>query len=76
MEDTKRFIDSLTLASLVVHVGDLRTHILHPASMTHRQLSKEQQLGAGIEENMVRFSVGIEDVEDIILDLDQALASV
>lgn len=76
VEDTKRFIDSLTLASLVVHVGDLRTHILHPASMTHRQLSKEQQLGAGIEENMVRFSVGIEDVEDIILDLDQALASV
>ena len=72
-ENTKRFINSLKLASLVVHVGDIRTHALHPASMTHRQLSAEDQLKAGIKPNMVRLSIGIEDIEDIVADLDQAL---
>jgi len=70
----KRFINSLKLASLVVHVGDLRTHVLHPASMTHRQLSEEDQIKAGIRPEMVRLSVGIEKAEDIIADLEQALA--
>ena len=71
----KSFINSLNLASLVVHVGDLRTHVLHPASMTHRQLSKEDQIKAGIKPEMVRLSVGIESVDDIIEDIDQALGA-
>lgn len=73
VEEGKKFINSLKLATLVVHVGDIRTHVLHPASMTHRQLSKEAQMAAGIEENMIRLSVGIENVDEIIADLDQAI---
>lgn len=73
IEEGKRFIDSLQLATLVVHVGDIRTYVLHPASMTHRQLSKEDQIAAGIEENMIRLSVGIENVDDIMLDLERAI---
>src|SRR5699024_10856116 len=73
VEEGKRFINSLELATLVVHVGDIRTHVLHPASMTHRQLSKEAQKASGIEENMIRLSVGIENVDEIISDLNQAL---
>lgn len=69
----KKFIDSLNLASLVVHVADIRTHVLHPASMTHRQMTAEEQKACGIEENLIRLSVGIENVNDIIADLDQAL---
>lgn len=69
-----RFIDSLQLASLVVHVADCRTCVLHPASSTHRQLTDEQLLGAGITPGLVRLSVGLENVEDIIADLGQALA--
>ena len=72
----KQFINSVQLASLVVHVGDLRTHVLHPASMTHRQLSEEAQLAGGVRPDMIRFSVGIENVEDIKADLEQALAQV
>lgn len=75
VEEGKQFINSLELASLVVHVGDLRTHVLHPASMTHRQLPEKAQLEGGILPNMIRLSVGIEDVEDIKADLDQALRS-
>lgn len=66
-------MNRLKLASLVVHVGDVRTHVLHPASMTHRQLSSEAQKPAGIQENMIRLSVGIENVQDILRDLEQAL---
>ncbi len=73
MEEGKKFINSLELATLVVHVGDIRTHVLHPASMTHRQLSKKAQKASGIEENMIRLSVGIENVDEIISDLNQAL---
>lgn len=69
----EKFIDSVKLASLVVHVGDLRTHVLHPASSTHRQLSSEDLKNAGIGEDTIRLSVGIENVEDLIADLDQAL---
>jgi O-acetylhomoserine (thiol)-lyase len=71
-----KFIDSLKLCSLVVHVGDLRTSVLHPASMTHRQLSAEALAAAGVEPEMVRLSVGLENVDDIIEDLDQALKEV
>ncbi len=73
VEEGKKFINSLKLATLVVHVGDVRTHVLHPASMTHRQLSKEAQLEGGIEENMIRLSVGIENPDEILADLKQAL---
>ena len=72
-EAAVKFIDSLKLASMVVHLGDLRTHVLHPASMTHRQLSEEQQRASGITPNLIRLSVGIEDVNEIIQDLKQAL---
>ena len=68
-----RFMDSLKLAAIVVHVADARTAVLHPASSTHRQMSDEQLLAAGIEPDMIRFSVGIEHVDDIIEDIRQAL---
>lgn len=67
------FMDSLNMASREVHVADIRTCVLHPASMTHRQLTDEQLTAAGINAGMVRLSVGLENCEDIIEDLDQAL---
>lgn len=75
-EPAMRFMDSLKLASNEVHVADIRTCVLHPASETHRQLSEEALVAAGIEPGMVRFSVGLEDVADILADIDQALAAV
>ena len=69
------FIDSLKMASLLVHVADIRTCVLHPASSTHRQLTDEQLTNAGISPGMVRLSVGIEHIDDILADLDQALAN-
>ena len=68
-----RFMNNLKLASIVVHVADARTAVLHPASMTHRQLTDEQLFACGIEPDMVRLSVGIENIEDIIEDIRQAL---
>ena len=70
-----KFMDSLKLASNEVHVADIRTCVLHPASETHRQLTDEQLIAAGIEPGMVRFSVGLENVEDIIDDIEQAFAA-
>jgi len=69
----KELVKHLDLVRLVVHLGDLRTSILHPASTTHRQLSEQQQMEAGILPEMIRVSVGIEDIEDIIADFDKAL---
>ncbi len=69
----KKVINALRLATLIVHMGDVRTHVLHPASMSHRQLSEQQQIAAGVTPNLIRLTVGIEDVQDIIADLDQAL---
>ena len=66
-------MDRLKLAAIVVHVADARTAVLHPASSTHRQMSDEQLIAAGIEPDMIRFSVGIEHVDDIIEDIRQAL---
>lgn len=68
-EAAMKFMDSLKLASNEVHVADIRTCVLHPASETHRQLTDEQLVAAGIEPGMVRFSVGLENVEDIIADI-------
>jgi O-acetylhomoserine (thiol)-lyase len=73
-DKAKLFMDSLELASNEVHVADIRTCVLHPASETHRQLTDEQLVAAGIDGGMVRFSVGLEDVDDIIADVDRALA--
>lgn len=67
------FMDKLKLANIVVHVADIRTAVLHPASSTHRQLTDEQLAEAGIDPDMIRLSVGIENVEDIIADIEQAL---
>jgi O-acetylhomoserine (thiol)-lyase len=72
-EEAIKFMDSLKLACIVTHVADARTCVLHPASHTHRQLSDEQLLEAGIQPDLIRFSVGIENVEDIIADIEQAL---
>ena len=69
-----KFMDRLKLAAIVTHVADARTSVLHPASHTHRQLSDEQLVEAGVNPAMIRLSVGIEAVEDIIADLKQALA--
>ncbi len=68
-----KFMDALHLASNEVHVADIRTCVLHPASETHRQLSDEQLVAAGIDAGMVRFSVGLENIDDILEDLGQAL---
>ncbi len=67
-----KFMDSLKLASNEVHVADIRTCVLHPASATHRQLTDEQLVACGIEGGMIRFSVGLENVDDILEDLKQA----
>jgi len=66
----------LQFVCIVTHVADARTCVLHPASHTHRQLSDEQLLEAGVAPDLIRLSVGIEDVEDIIDDLNQALNQV
>ena len=71
-----RFMDSLKLVSIVTHVADARTCILHPASHTHRQMTDEQLKEAGIAPDLMRLSVGIENVDDIIEDLSQALAAI
>lgn len=68
-----KFMDSLKFASIVTHVADAKTCLLHPASHTHRQMTDEQLLEAGVEPDLIRFSVGLEDPEDIIADLKQAL---
>jgi len=68
-----RFIDSVKLASHLANIGDAKTLVIHPATTTHQQLSAEQQISAGVTPDYVRVSVGIEDAEDIIADLDQAL---
>lgn len=68
-----KFMDSLKLARIVVHVADARTCVLHPASTTHRQLNDEQLSAAGVLPDLIRMSVGIENVDDIIADIDAAL---
>lgn len=69
-----RFMDSLKMIAIVTHVADARTCVLHPASHTHRQLTDEQLIEAGVAPDLIRLSVGIEDVKDILADIEQALA--
>ncbi len=73
LEAGKKFINSLELFSHLANIGDARSLAIHPASTTHQQLSREEQEAAGVTEDFVRLSIGIEDVEDLIADLDQAL---
>ena len=75
-EKSIKFMDSLKLVSIVTHVADARSCVLHPASHTHRQLSDEQLLAAGVRPDLIRLSVGIENVEDIIGDLSQAFDAI
>lgn len=72
-EDAIKFMDQLKLACIVTHVADARTCVLHPASHTHRQLTDEQLIEAGVAPDLIRLSVGIENVDDIIADLNQAM---
>ena len=69
-------MESLELAAMVVHVADARTSVLHPASTTHRQMTDEQLHECGISPNMIRLSVGIEDIDDILADFKQALEKI
>jgi len=75
-EEGEKVMNALKLAAIVVHVADVRTGVLHPASMTHRQLSDEEQLQAGVTPDLVRVTVGLENIDDIIADFDQALRTI
>jgi O-acetylhomoserine (thiol)-lyase len=74
LEAGKRFIESVELLSHLANIGDSKSLVIHPASTTHQQLTVEEQAATGVTPDFIRVSVGIEDVEDIIADLDQALA--
>lgn len=75
LEGGTKFINALKLHSHVANIGDARSLAIHPASTTHSQLSAEERQAAGVTDDYVRLSVGIEDVEDIIADIEQALAN-
>ncbi|MGA9872437.1 MAG: PLP-dependent transferase [Rhodococcus sp. (in: high G+C Gram-positive bacteria)] len=71
----RTFVDSVQIASHVANIGDVRTLVIHPASTTHRQLTDAQLHDAGVRPDLVRISVGLEDVDDLLWDLDQALTA-
>jgi O-acetylhomoserine (thiol)-lyase len=73
LEAGKRFIDSVKLLSHLANIGDAKSLVIHPASTTHQQLSKEEQEETGVTADYIRLSIGLEDVEDITADIDQAL---
>lgn len=73
-ESGRRFMEATQLIAMVVHVGDVRSCVLHPASTTHRQLSTEEQIASGVLPDLIRLSVGIEHIDDILADIEQALA--
>jgi len=75
-DEGEKVMNSLELAAIVVHVADVRTSVLHPASMTHRQLNDEEMKLAGVTPDLIRVSVGLENADDIIADFDQALAKI
>jgi O-acetylhomoserine (thiol)-lyase len=75
LEAGRKLIDHVQIFSHLANLGDAKSLIIHPASTTHQQLSDQQQLEAGVSKDLVRISVGIEDVEDLIWDLDQAIAA-
>jgi O-acetylhomoserine (thiol)-lyase len=71
----RRFIENVELCSHLANIGDARTLVIHPGSTTHGQLSVEQLETGGVSPDLIRISVGLEDVEDVLWDLDQALAA-
>ena len=71
-----RMMDSLKMIAIVTHVADARSCVLHPASHTHRQMNEQELLEAGVQPDLIRFSVGIENIDDITADLEQALMQV
>ena len=71
----RRFIESLELCSHLANIGDVRTLVIHPASTTHQQLSDDALVAGGVPPDLVRISVGLEDADDILWDLDQALTA-
>jgi len=75
-EDAVQFIDNLQLASHLANVGDAKTLVIHPASTTHQQLTEEEQVSSGVEPTMVRVSVGLEHIDDIKEDFQQAFDSI
>jgi O-acetylhomoserine (thiol)-lyase len=75
-EAGRKFIDSLELISHLANVGDAKTLAIHPATTTHQQLSAEEQLATGVTPDFIRLSVGLEHIDDIIADIEQALAKV
>lgn len=76
IEGGTRFIDALQMIYRLVNIGDAKTLACHPASTTHRQLNEEELASAGVSKDLVRLSIGIEHIDDIIADLEQALAQV
>jgi O-acetylhomoserine (thiol)-lyase len=70
-----KFIEAATFMSHLANIGDAKTLIIHPASTTHRQLSEEEQVRAGVLPDMIRMSVGLESIDDILWDIDQALTA-
>ncbi len=74
MEAATKFIEALNLFSHLANVGDAKSLALHPSSTSHSQLNEEQQKAGGLTPDLIRLSIGIEHIDDIILDLDQALA--
>ena len=75
VEAGQKLIDAVNIFSLLANVGDAKSLIIHPASTTHSQLSAEDQFQTGVTDDLVRLSVGLENVDDLIADLDQALAA-
>jgi O-acetylhomoserine (thiol)-lyase len=75
LDAVRRFVKKLKVAALVVHIADARTGVLHPASSTHAQMNDAQLRAAGISPDMIRVTVGLEDINDLIADFEQALAA-
>jgi O-acetylhomoserine (thiol)-lyase len=75
VEAGQKLIDAVNIFSLLANVGDAKSLIIHPASTTHSQLSAEDQFQTGVTDDLVRLSVGLENVDDLLADLDQALAA-
>ncbi len=73
IEAGKRFVDSLELFSHVANIGDVRSLVIHPASTTHQQLTAAEQLASGVTPGLIRLSVGLEGIEDLLADLDAGL---
>jgi len=76
LEAGKKFINSVKLLSHLANIGDARTLVIHPASTTHQQLSDKEQIATGVTKDYIRLSIGIENVDDIIADIDQALGGI